>query len=269
MSYWQPKEWHDEIEMLARITNYPKELIIVGNVAYEIQCTSLIVRNSENKIFMGRNLDYPGTNLMAHLSLEYAYYKNNTLLYISATQFGNVGINNAIVPGKFTVSINKRKRNANKLFDLIRIAFGYHDPGRYLRLVMEQANSYNEALNMLQSGSIASSVYYIISGVKDFESAIIARDYNKPVLVDHISVKDWFIVQTNYDRNLPDPENDYRRVPVEERLKALGNNITYQDLYDLVNSKIPSFRAGTIFTTIQSAEDNYFNTTIYFRDNQL
>jgi len=42
----------------------------------------------------------------------------------------------------------------------------------------------------------------------------------------------WFLVQTNYDRDVPDPENDYRRIPAEQKLTKIGQeNITYETLF--------------------------------------
>jgi len=266
---YQSADWHSEVEMIARIANIAKEWMIIANISYEMQCTSIVVKNSDNKIFMGRNLDFIGANQMAHLSLEYAYYKDGKLLYIAATQFGNIGILNAVVPGKFTISINQRDDAAGIETKLLRISLGHYDPTRYLRKVMEQCESYQNALEMLQKGNIASAAYYIVTGTKDFEGAVIARDYDRPVLVSHLGYaenNDWFIVQTNFDRNYPDPAWDHRRVPVENRLKHFGHSITYQNIFDLFMSKEPSFNSRTIYTTIQSAEDGYFNTTIYYRD---
>jgi len=32
----------------------------------------------------------------------------------------------------------------------------------------------------------------------------------------------WFLVQTNWDRNIPDPKTDYRRVPLEHKIRNAG-----------------------------------------------
>jgi len=266
IAYFQPKEWHEEIKMLSRVTGLSVEKLIVGNVSYELQCTSVVLRNSNNQVFMGRNLDFDGTEYLARLSLELEYYKDNKLLYISATQFGSMGIANAIVPGKFTISINQRKDPAWLLFDLARIFVGYRDPTYHLRKVMENANTYDEALNMLKHDNVASPVYYIITGLKENEGAIITRNWNKPAYEEYLTSNDWFLVITNFDKNLPDPVTDYRRVPTENKLKELGNNLSYQDVMDKIMSRDPTFAKDTIFTTLQSAEDSYFNTTIYFRE---
>ena len=38
-----------------------------------------------------------------------------------------------------------------------------------------------------------------------------------------LSEENWFLVQTNYDRDIPDPMHDPRRIPVEQRLRERGN----------------------------------------------
>jgi N-acylethanolamine-hydrolysing acid amidase len=43
---------------------------------------------------------------------------------------------------------------------------------------------------------------------------------------DALSNNKIYIVQTNYDRDVPDPIGDYRRVPAEQKLDRLGYNIT-------------------------------------------
>jgi acid ceramidase/N-acylethanolamine-hydrolysing acid amidase len=40
------------------------------------------------------------------------------------------------------------------------------------------------------------------------------------------------LVQTNYDRDIPDPKDDLRRTPAENRLRKVGNNISEQVLFD-------------------------------------
>ncbi len=34
-----------------------------------------------------------------------------------------------------------------------------------------------------------------------------------------LSVTNWFLIQTNYDRDYPDPLHDPRRVPVEKKMR--------------------------------------------------
>ena len=57
-----------------------------------------------------------------------------------------------------------------------------------------------------------------------------------------LSDSNWFLVQTNYDRNKVDPADDLRRIPAENKLKARGNkNFNEQDLFDVIMSQYPTF----------------------------
>ncbi len=38
-----------------------------------------------------------------------------------------------------------------------------------------------------------------------------------------LSEENWFLIQTNYDRDYPDPLHDPRRVPVEKKMRERGN----------------------------------------------
>lgn len=66
-------------------------------------------------------------------------------------------------------------------------------------------------------------MYYIISGLKNNEGMVIERDTNSVHAYYELSEANWFLLQTNYDRDQPDPMHDPRRVPVEQRLWERGN----------------------------------------------
>lgn len=51
------------------------------------------------------------------------------------------------------------------------------------------------------------------------EGCVIERDTNSINAFYELSESNWFLVQTNYDRDYPDPVHDPRRVPVELRLR--------------------------------------------------
>jgi len=81
-------------------------------------------------------------------------------------------------------------------------------------------------LQKLLNTRISAPVYYIISGVKPNEGAIIERDPNSVHGFYTLNATNWFLIQTNYDRDEPDPFHDPRRVGVENRLRKYGNRIT-------------------------------------------
>ena len=73
--------------------------------------------------------------------------------------------------------------------------------------VLTEAQSYDEAVQMLSQHYIAAPVYYIVAGSQPNEGAIITRDRN--ILNDlwqlNVSSSDpnsWYILETNYVRML-------------------------------------------------------------------
>lgn len=52
---------------------------------------------------------------------------------------------------------------------------------------------------------------------------VIERDTNSTKAYYELSDYMWFLVQTNYDRDEPDPTHDPRRISVEHKLADWGN----------------------------------------------
>lgn len=52
---------------------------------------------------------------------------------------------------------------------------------------------------------------------------VIERETDSVHAYYELSEANWFIVQTNSDRDVPDPIIDPRRIPVENRLRERGN----------------------------------------------
>lgn len=74
--------------------------------------------------------------------------------------------------------------------------------------------TYENALQKLLTTRIAAPIYYVISGVKPNEGAVIERDPGSVHNYYTLNETTWFLVQTNYDRDQPDPFHDPRRIPV-------------------------------------------------------
>ena len=77
----------------------------------------------------------------------------------------------------------------------------------------------------------------------------------------------WFLVQTNYDTDQPDPENDQRRIPVELKLSQRGNINFSEDVLMQQMSAWPTFNIATIFTDILIPGTGYTNTTVWYGNN--
>jgi len=83
-----------------------------------------------------------------------------------------------------------------------------------------------------------------------------------------LSEDNWFLVQTNYDRDQPDPLHDPRRIQVEKRMRERGNkNFTEQTLLDEYMFKWPTFNIATIMSAIMVPASGYHNTTVWYGSN--
>ena len=76
-------------------------------------------------------------------------------------------------------------------------------------------------------------------------------------------------MQTNYDRDQPDPIHDPRRIPAEDRIKEKGQTFTEDSLLKLVMSEWPTFNIATIMTAVMIPATGYHNTTVWYGHNPL
>jgi len=76
------------------------------------------------------------------------------------------------------------------------------------------------------------------------------------------------LVQTNYDRDQPDPIHDPRRVPVEKKITERGNKgLNEQQLINEFMSQWPTFNIASIMTAIMVPSTGYHNTTVWYGHN--
>ena len=127
--------------------------------------------------------------------------------------------------------------------------------------------NYADALKRLRTERTDGPVYYIMAGLKNNEAAVIEKDYNGSHAYYELTDSQWFLVQTNYDREVPDPMHDPRRVPVEKKLTQRGNaHFEVEDLMEFM-STWPTFNIATIMTSVMVPATGYHNTTAWYGDN--
>jgi len=108
----------------------------------------------------------------------------------------------------------------------------------------------------------------MISGMKGNEGAVIERDCNAVHASYELNDVTWFLVQTNYDRDQPDPWHDPRRGAVENRLRERGpNGFTEQELYSDFMTEWPTMNIGTIMTSIMTPASGIHNSTVWYKAN--
>lgn len=161
--------------------------------------------------------------ILSKLVANVEYYKGGKKIFSVDTVVGSVFALTGIRHGAFSINVDTRKAK-NFYDDLISVMIDDAMPTCWLlRKTLELQTSYSSALKKIKTVRIGGPVYYIISGVDVDEGCVIERDTDSVHAFYELSETNWFIVQTNYDRDYPDPLHDPRRIPVEHRLRERGN----------------------------------------------
>lgn len=263
---YQDPEWIDYVKLVSEIAEISLSDAFMLSVTYDMGCTSTVIQNAKNNIFMGRNLDFTTYFVISHLMFEVEYYRNGVLHYTGIELAGFRGAINAVKKGKFSASINLRRDSSQyRINNLYRIYSGLMSPNFNLMKVMDKAESFEEAVEMLSHNKLSSSVFYVVSGVKKNEGAVISRNHDSIHRIDRLDVDNgiWFLVICNTDYEKEESITDTRRAPAEKNIEKIGrDNINYENLFNNVMSIYPSNNLITSYTTIQNAK-GYFNTTLW------
>ena len=260
---------YEELLGVAKYSELTFGEVFLINFIYEIfaSCTSIISINSEGHIIHSRNLDYVFKDILANLTVRFKFWRNGTLLYEGDGEAGYLGLVTGLRHNGFGVSINERKKG-DPLLTIYEVLFKKTFSVPYfIRKVLENAETFDQAVEMFSKEEFGAPCYLIVSGVNKDEGVVITRDrygVNNISRIDTMVKDQWFIVQTNYDRNLPDPASDYRRIPAEMKMKALGRDGANEtSIFDEVLNQVPNMRPNTILTSVMSAQTGQFNTTIW------
>lgn len=206
--------------------------------------------------------------LLSNMVANVEFYKGGKLIFTADTVVGSVFVLTGIRPGAFAVNVDTR--TAKHFYDdLISVMIDNAIPTCWLlRKTLEEETNYSSALARLKRERISAPVYYILSGVGPNEGAVIEREVNGVHAFYELDEHNWFIIQTNYDRDYPDPLHDPRRIPVEKRMRERGNqNFKEQTLLDEFMFVWPTFNIATIMTAIMVPAQSYHNVTIWYGQN--
>lgn len=269
---YEHQDFVKEVEAIAQISGHPFDKLFFMNFFYEFStfkaCTGIVLRNSEGKIMHGRNLDFEMWNLISNLVANVEYYKGGQLVFSVDTVIGSVFALTGIRHGAFAINVDTRKED-HIYDDFISILVDNAIPTVWLlRKTLEQQTTYADAIKRLKAEKIGGPVYYVVSGASGNEGGVIERDTEAVHAFYELTDDTWFIVQTNYDRDQPEPLHDPRRIPVEQRIKARGNvGFTEKELLTNYMAEWPTFNIATIMTAIMVPGNGYHNTTIWYGNN--
>ena len=190
-----------------------------------------------------------------------------------------VGLLNAMRPydsntntGGFTFSMDARCQGGLLFYNLLEALIeGSMTPCQHSRLVMENSNSFEEAVKGFETGNLINDGYFIVGGMKSSEGAVVSRDRNRNADTWRIDQNEehgsWYVLETNYDHWEVAPSADDRRTPGNQHMTQLGiQGITPQHLYDDVMTVWPTFNPHTDVTCIMSAAQELFNCTAWLSE---
>lgn len=135
---------------------------------------------------------------------------------------------------------------------------------------MENATSFNDAVNKLQKRDLIAPVYFIVAGVNPNEGVVITRNQSHTVDTWRLNsqskgIEKWYLLETNYDHWKPPPPNDDRRTPGMKAMnQTTQNNINYDTLLDVLTID-PVCNSDTVFTAIMSAADENESINVIIR----
>lgn len=276
--------YRDEIRGIADTTGIPVGEIVMYNIFYEIftVCTSIIAQNDTGHLFHARNLDFGlflGWNATTHewaisshlrkMVVNINWMKDGKILFVSNNFAGFVGIYNGMKKGAFTVTANERFDGVGGYVGIIRWMIGLEPNSRWMtwltRETLEQKNTYAEAYDHLANTHMLSPVYYILSGVNPYEGAIIVRTLNgsvtnQTIKMDPDSPYGWYLLQTNYDPNVPVLYIDDRRTPGNACMRKLGrSNVKFEGIYNVLSSRT-NLNKLTTYTVLMDTIEGRFET---------
>ena len=196
------------------------------------------------------------------------YYRNGKLIYSSDIFAGFIGTLTGIRYEGFTLSLNQRNNRTRGIFNIIKTFFIKNEDNvpYLLRKVLNSNKTYEEALETLSKKKLDAPVYFIIGGKNHNQGAIISRTFKgiQNFTTLNNETNGWFLVQTNYDRFLPDPVKDRRRIPAENRINSIGKlKINESILFEDVLSLVPNLNNKTIETVIMCSQNGLFNSTFW------
>lgn len=226
-------------------------------------CTGFLVRSEKGEIIHGRNLDFEMWELLSKLLVNIEYYKDGKKIYAVDTVVGSVFALTGVRFGAFSINVDTRQARSFEE-DLISVIKNNAIPTCWLlRKVLEEETSYAAATKRLREERIAAPVYYIVGGVGRNEGMVIEREPDSVHAFYELSDETWFLVQTNYDRNKPEPVYDQRRIPMENRVRNVGNHFTAETVFTEMFTW-PNFNIATIMTAVIIPATGYHNTTCWY-----
>uniref|UniRef100_A0A0K0FXB0 N-acylethanolamine-hydrolyzing acid amidase (inferred by orthology to a human protein) n=1 Tax=Strongyloides venezuelensis TaxID=75913 RepID=A0A0K0FXB0_STRVS len=282
-----PLTYREEIEGISEASGVPIADMALMNIFYELSrfCTSIVADNTNNEIFHARNLDfgqlfiwnissqsYQLTDTLKKASINLNFIKGGRLLFKGTTFAGHVGFISSMKPGAFSLTMNSRlvPDISNVATWLMGGESDVHFAMWIEREVMENCNTYEEAIEKLSSVPQLTGVYFTVGGSKPgIGSVLIKNDswVDGTIQLDESKSDGWYILQTNYDPDKKPLYLDDRRTPGHNCMKKLGkSSVSIKGLFEVLSSR-PNLNKTTVHSTFMSVTTGEYVSYIRYCPN--
>ncbi len=166
------KEYIEETEFISSISKFSADQVLVANLYYDILkfylgCTAFALETNDT-VLHSRNLDWwTDNNLLSSQSKIFDFQRKGRTVFKTIGWVGFIGALSGIKAGKFSVTLNAvfSKDSAE-----IAVPISF-----LLRDVLNSAESYQEAKEILEKTTIASDCLLLLSGMTSNEMVVIER----------------------------------------------------------------------------------------------
>ncbi|PAA81828.1 hypothetical protein BOX15_Mlig012925g5, partial [Macrostomum lignano] len=281
LAHTLPQPFRDEIVGIANMTGIPLGEVTLYNIFYEIftVCTSIVAEDQKGVLYHARNLDFGlflGWDLAnsTWLITEYLrpaivnirFKKSGQTVFMSTNFAGYVGILTALKPGRFSLTMNERFNADGGYIGVIEWILGKRDAvwmGFLTRSVMETADSYAQAKQMLTGTKMLAPAYFILGGNSTMQGCIITRSRDAAIDVWERSAAanhTWYLLQTNYDHWKPPFVLDDRRTPGNKCMMAKGQaSMGFKEIFNVLSS-IPVLNKLTTYTALMRVDTGEYHS---------
>lgn len=220
--------YHDEIKSWAKAIDVPVGTVTLLNCAYELShlrvpkffgCTAGICKIDGLGMIHVRTLDWPIAGMGE--ATRIFRFRRGSREAVAVSFPGQVGVLSGMVPGAYSVTINWAPPGGFPTFE-----FG---PTFLLRDVLENCDTYADAVNRLCVTRLSTSVFFTVCGTKDGQACVIERSPTDAVVRPFDGGP---LVQANHHLAEPFVKNneDIREMPPEEEVFSIAGSQKRMDL---------------------------------------
>lgn len=241
MTTWADKLGIDPAEFVMINFQYEISQYLMGPFR-NLGCTSAAYFSDTLGMVHIRNLDWELNGLQG-ATRKFSFKKEDRIFHTIGI-LGLIGALSGNVPGRYSVTLNFAPLKEMPIFN-------EYSPLILLRKVLEECNTFDEALEALSKIPIASNCLYLLSGIKKNESCIIERTQYDSVVrfteSDKQVLANSFCATKFLDNNVDvlTEDSEIREQVLFNKLKELSSEDSKEDVFNCLN-EFPVDNASTL-----------------------